>query len=293
MNKENKIKLGISGGSLKEPIKKLFKMNGYNFEINEAFSTVEIDDSDIEGFYARAKEIAPLISKGVLDAGIVSRTAIAETDANLEEVCDLGTANPVWEETNLVLAVQEESSVKSIKDLQGKKIITRAPEITKKFLKKNGVDALVEFSDGTNESRLPDFADAIVEFTNTGATFRFFGIRTLEILMKDSLVLAANRQTLADPQKKEKIENLGLLLKGARVAQEHSGLMFHASNDMMEAVFKAAPALKRPTVTHLRGENWFDVFVVCKKKEIRRLVPDLKQIGCTDIVEFPLTKVVV
>jgi len=292
MKKRKKIKLGISGGTLKEQINELFAMSGYDFEINEIFSTVYIDDPEIECFYARAKEIAPLIEKGILDAGLVSRAAIAETKAKLTEICNLGTINPVWQETKLVLAVPKGSPIKSLKDLNGKKIITRVPEITKEFLKKNKISAIIEFSDGSNESRVPDFADAVAEFTNTGGTLKAFSLKILAVLMDDSLILAANSGSSKNVWKKEKIENLGLLLKGARTAQEMVGVMLHASNEMLEDVFRILPALKKPTVTHLRGENWFDVFTVAKKVEVRNLIPKLKKIGCTDIVEFPLTKVV-
>lgn len=293
MKKTKKIKFGIPGGTLKEPIEKLLDKAGYDLTINEKLSTVYINDPEIECFFARAKETVPLVDKGVLDGGIVSRAVIAETKARVIKVCDLGTLNPAWEETRLVLAASEKGPIKSLKDLKGKKIITRVPGITKEFLKKKKISAIVEFSDGTNESKVPGFADAVVEFTNTGTTLRAFDLEILAVLMKDSIILIANSNSLRNRWKKEKIENLGLLLKGARVAQEMAGLMFHASNDMMEKVLKVLPALKKPTVTRLRGENWFDVFAVASEKKIRELIPKLKKIGCTDIIEFPLNKVVI
>jgi len=293
MRKENKIKFGIPSGFLKESIEKLFKMSGYDFRIDEKLSTAYIDDSEIECFFARAKEIAPLIDKGILDGGILSRVVIAETKVNLKEIYNLETLDPTWEETRLVLAAPENSSIKLLKDLEKKKIITRVPELTKNFLKKHKISAIIEFSDNTNESRVPIYADAVVEFTNTGATLKFYKLRILAVLMKDSIIIAANQKSLKNKWKKEKIENLGLLLKGARTAREYNGLMLHASNKIMEEVLKVLPALKKPTVTHLRGKNWFDVFTVAKKKKIRELIPKLKKIGCTDIVEFPLNKVIV
>ncbi len=293
MKKQNKIKLGISGGALREPLEEIFNKAGWKLLVNRKLSTIYIDDPEIECFFARAKEIAPLISRGVLDSGIVSRVAIAETKVNLKIVDDLGTADPAWSQTRLVLAVPENSSIKSLRQLAGKKIITRVPEITKEFLRKHKISSLIEFSDETNESRVPAFADALVEFTNTGATLRNFRLKVLEVVMKDSVVLAANPESLKSKWKNEKIENLGLLLKGARLGQEMVGLMLHASNDMLEEVFLVLPALKKPTVTHLRGENWFDVFTVIKEKEARKLIPLLKKIGCTDIIELPLNKVVI
>lgn len=288
-----KIKFGIPGWTFKEPLERLFRETGYDFKINEKSSAIYIDDQEIDCFLGRAKEIAPLIERGILDGGIVSKATLAETKIKLIEICNLGTLDPAWKETKLVLTVPEKSSIKSLKDLKGKKIVTRVPEITKEFLRKNKIPAIIEFSDGTNEVKVPSFADALVEFTNTGATLRFYNLKILAVLMKDSVVLVANEKSLKNKWKKEKMENLAILLKGARLAQEYSGLMLHASNDMMEEVLKVLPALKKPTVTQLRGENWFDVLTVANRKEIRKLIPKLKKIGCTDIVEFPLNKVVI
>ncbi len=293
MKKENKIKFGIPGGFLKKSVEELFKMSGYDFRINEKLSMVYIDDPEIECFFARAKEIAPLVERGILDGGIVSRTVIAETKTKIIDVSDLGVLDPNWEETKLVLAVPKSSPIKSLNDLKEKKIITRVPEITKGFLKRHKISAIIEFSDSTNESRVPVYADAVVEFTNTGTTLKFYNLKILAVLMKDSIIIAANPKSLKNKWKRKKIEDLGLLLKGARTAQEYSGLMLHASNNIMEEVLKILPALKKPTVTHLRGENRFDVFTVAKIKEIRELIPKLKKIGCTDIVELPLNKVII
>ena len=136
-------------------------------------------------------------------------------------------------------------------------------------------------------------ADAAVEFSQIGSHLRTYNLRVLETLLETSVVLIANEKSLKNKWKREKIENLAILFKGARLAQEYSGLMLHASDEMMEEVLKVLPALKKPTVTQLRGENWFDVLTVANKKEIRNIIPKLKKIGCTDIVEFPLNKVVI
>lgn len=293
MKKENKIKFGIPGWTFKEPLEELFRKTGYDFEIDEKSSVVYIDDPEIDCFFGRAKEIVPLIRRRILDGGIVSRAALAEAKIKLPEICDLGPLVSISMGTKLVLAVPEKSSIKSLKGLRGKKIITRVPEITKKFLRKNKISAAIEFSDGTNEAKVPFFADALVEFINTGATLEFYNFKILAVLMEDSTVLVANEKSLKNNWKKEKMEDLATLLKGARLAQKMAGLMLHASNDMMEEVLKILPALKKPTVTKLRGENWFDVLTVADKKEIRTILPSLKKIGCTDIVEFPLNKVVI
>jgi len=291
MKKENKIKFGIPGWTLKKPIEELFQKTGYNFKIDEKSLAIYIDDPELDCFFARAKEIAPLVEREVLDGAILSKATIAETKTKLIEICNLGPLYP-GQETKIVLAVPEKSPIKSLKDLKGKKIITRIPEITKEFLKQNKISATIEFSDGTNESRVPTFADALAEFTNTGATLKLFRLKSIAVLMKDSVIITANKKSVKDKWKREKIENLAILLKGARLGQEHTGLMLHASNDMMEEVLKILPTLKKPTVTQLRGENWFDILTVANKKEIRKIIPKLKKIGCTAIVEFPLNKVV-
>ena len=293
MKKINKLKFGIPGWTFREPLEELFRKAGYDFRIDERASSIYIDDADIDCFFGRAKELTPLIKREILDGGIVSRATLAEAKTKLIELENLGPLNPVWGETKVVLAVPAKSKIKSLKDLNGKKIITRVPEITKNFLRKNRVLAVIEFSDGANEAKVPSFADALVEFSNTGATLKSYDLKILAVLMKDSMVISASQKSLKNKWKREKIENLAMLLKGARLAQEMAGLMLHASNDMMEEVLKVLPALKKPTVTYLRGENWFDVLTVANKKEIRDIIPKLKKIGCTDIIEFPLNKVVI
>jgi len=295
MPKENKIKFGFPAGAIKDQTVGLFKMAGYEINFDEKFQKVEIDDPEINCLVTRPIEIAPFVEKGVLDAGIVTEAAVLETKAKVVDVCDLGYEKSLWRKAKVILAVPENSKIKLLRDLKGKKIVTRIPKITKEFLRKNKVSPEVVFSDMlVNESKVGIVADAIVELYNRGSTLRAYNLKPLKILMESGAMLVANKQAfLKDKWKKEKIEGLGYLLKGARLAQEYSGLMLHASNEMMEEVLKVLPALKKPTVTQLRGENWFDVLTVANKKEIRNIIPKLKKIGCIDIVEFPLNKVVI
>jgi len=292
MKKIKKIKFGFPWEYLREGAIELFKKAGYEVNVDEHTYQIEVDDPEIECITSKVEELAPLVEKGVVDVGITEKAFILDSKAKVIEIVDLNYGYKTWKKAKIILAVPENSKIKSVRDLRGKKIITWVPEITKDYLKKHGVKAEIEFTNLPAEPKCPRFADGIIEFMNTGSSLRKFHLKVLDVLMETSPRLIANNETWKDKWKREKIENLAILLKGARLAQEYTGLMLHASNEMMENVLKILPALKKPTVTQLRGENWFNVLTVAKKKEIRNIIPKLKKIGCTDIVEFPLNKVV-
>lgn len=287
------IKFGIPTRFLLPPTLVIFKAAGYNLEIDRTTFQANIDDQEIECFLGRTAEIAEMVGDGILDAGISRKDRVLETGAEVKEICDLNyTRKGIWGKGKIMIVVPKTSQIKTVKDLKGKTIITRLPKITEEFLKKHKVSAKIEISDTPSESQIGNLVDAGVEFVLTGCTLASYNLKPLAEIMETSAVLIANKKALEDKWKREKIENLGLLLKGARLAQEMVGLMLHASNEMMEKVLKILPFLKKPTVTHLRGENWFDVFTVVNKKTVRKLIPRLKRIGCTDIIEFSLRKVI-
>ena len=290
--KINKIKFGFPGDSFLNQTIKLFEAAGYEVNLKEGIYQLNIDEPEIECNLFDTGEIAQYVEKGIIDAGITKTAFILDHKIDVVELVQLNYRNETWRNGKVVLAVPETSKIKSVKDLEGKKILSRVPEITKNYLRKHKVRAVVEFTERPGEPRISALGDALVEFTSTGETLRTYHLRVLNVLMETSPILVANKRSWQDKWKREKIENLAMLLMGARLAQEYSGLMLHASNDMMERVLKVLPSLKKPTVTHLRGENWFDVLTVAKKKELRDIIPKLKKIGCTDIVEFPLNKVV-
>lgn len=293
MQEKNKLKFGFPIGALQQETIELFKAAGYDIKFSEELQKLEIDDPEIKFVLARPYPMASFIEKGFLDAGISTDTAILETKAKVRQICNLEFLKPFPSKTKIVVGVPEDSEIKSIKDLQGKRIITRIPNITKEFLKKNKISAELVYSDAPiNEPLVGTVADAIVEFIQFGEFFRAYDLKILTTIAERSFILITNEEALKNKWKREKIENLGILLKGARLAQEMAGLMLHTSNDIMEEVLKVLPSLKKPTVTQLRGQNWFDVLTVANKKEIRKIIPKLKKIGCTDIVEFPLNKVV-
>lgn len=288
-----KLKFGFPTGAIKNHTIELFQRAGYKIGFNEKFQQISLDDDELDCLATRPIEIAPFVEQGFLDAGIATEAALAETKAKVETVCNLGYEMSIWQRAQVLLAVQDRSKIKKLADLKGKTIVTRIPSITKAFLAKNKISAKVVFSDMlVNESKVGLSADATVEIYNRGTTLAAYNLRPIAKIMDSGAVLIASKKALSNKWKKEKIAEIRYALEGARIAQEYSGVMFHASNNMMEDVLKILPSMKKPTVTHLRGQNWFDVFTVAKKKEIRGLIPNLKRIGCTDIVEFSLTKVV-
>ena len=289
----DKLKFGFPIGPLQPEVLELFRAASYDIKFSGELQKINIDDKEIDCVLVRPIPMATLIEKGFLDAGVSTDSAVLETKAKVNIVCDLEYLKPAFGKMKLVVGAPEDSKIRTLKDLNGKKIITRVPNISKDFLKKNKVRAEILYSDAPlNESIVGVAADAIIEFFLFGDFFKAYKLRVLETILERSLILIANKESLKNNWKKEKIENLAMLLKGARLGQEMAGLMLHAANDAMEDVLKILPSLKKPTITQLRGENWFDVLTVANKKEIRKIIPKLKKIGCTSIVEFPLNKVV-
>ena len=291
---KKKLKFGFPLGAWQEDSLQLFKAAGYDIHFDEKFQKIEIDDPEIKCILTRPVAMASFVEKGFLDAGISTEASVFEAGAKVKVICNLEFLKPVPSKTKIVVAVPKNSKIRSIKDLSQKKIITRVPNIAKKFLEKNKISAEIIYSDALlNEPLAGVVCDALIEFARTEDYLKAYNLKVLETLLESSVILIANEDSLKNRWEREKIEGLGYLLKGARLAQEYSGLMLHASNEMMEEVLKTLPSLKKPTVTQLRGENWFDVLTVANKKEIRKIIPQLKKIGCTDIVEFPLNKVVI
>ena len=292
MNKK-RLKFGFPLGVWYEDTIELFRAAGYKVCHDKKFQKIVLDDPEIQCIPARPIPMASFIEKGFLDAGISTEASLLESRAKLRRICDLEFIRPLPSKTKVVLAVPKNSNIRSISDLQGKKIITKIPNIAKDFLKRKKVSAKIIYSDALlNEPLVGLVVDAIIDFAKTGDYLKAYRLRVLHTLLESSVVLVANKKCLKDRWKREKIEGLGYLLKGARLGQEMVGLMLQASDKMMEKVLRIVPSLKKPTVTQLRGENWFDVLTVVPKKEIREIVPKLKRNGCRAIIEFPLNKVV-
>ncbi|MDH5753287.1 MAG: ATP phosphoribosyltransferase [Deltaproteobacteria bacterium] len=286
------LKLGIPKGSLQEATVDLFRRAGYKITISGRSYYPSIDDPGIECLLVRAQEMARYVEQGLLDCGLTGYDWVIENDARVQEVADLvysktGTGKARW-----VLAVPNDSPIKTPADLQGKRIATEAVNLTQRYLEKHGVQAQVEFSWGATEVKPPYLADAIVEITETGSSLRANNMRIVETVLETNTKLIANLNSWERPETRGKIEQIGMLLEGAIRGVSKVGLMMNVHKDSLSDVLSTLPSLHTPTVSTLSDENWVDVMVVMEEIEARDLIPRLKNSGATGIVEFPLNKVI-
>lgn len=288
----NTLKLGIPKGSLEAATVKLFARAGYNITIKSRSYFPSIDDDEIECMLIRAQEIARYVADGVLDAGLTGKDWIMENRANVVEIADLVYSKQSSRPVRWVLAVPNDSPIQSIQDLQGKRIATEAVNLTTDFLKKHGVTAHVEFSWGATEVKAPKLVDAIVEITETGSSLRANNLRIMETIMESNTKFIMNPRAYEDPWKADKVNRLVLMLKGAMNANGKVGLMMNIPKSSLDAVLKILPTNMKPTISELSDSSWVDVNVILDEKSVRELVPDLKQAGAADIVEYPLNKVI-
>ena len=288
----NLLKLGLPKGSLQESTFHLFSKAGYRISSTSRSYFPSIDDAEIKPMLIRAQEMSRYVEDGVLDAGITGRDWVQENGSKVQEVAELIYAKQGLKPVRWVLAVPADSKIKSAKDLQGKRIATELVNVTKQYLKKNGVEASVEFSWGATEAKPPELADAIIEVTETGSSLRANNLIILETVMESSTVVIMNKDSWKDVWKKKKVENLCLLLKGALAAEEKVGLKMNVPRKSLDKVLKVLPALNSPTVADLQDKDWVDVDTVVDEKTVREIVPKLKDAGAEGIVEYPLNKVI-
>ena len=291
---ENKIKLklGLPKGSLQEATVRMFKKAGFNVGISERSYFPSIDDDEIECILFRAQEMSRYVEDGILDVGITGNDWIQENGSNVVRVAELIYAKQSMRPVRWVLAVPEDSKIKSVKGLQGKSVATELVNVTKKFLKKNKVKADVEFSWGATEVKAKIGVDAIVEVTETGSSLRANNLREVCTICESTTQLIANRKSWMIPWKRDKIENLAMLLKGAILAEEKVGLKMNAQKKDLKGVLALLPALKKPTIAPLTDPGWVDVETIIDEKTVRHLIPKLKKAGAQGIIEYPLNKVI-
>ena len=290
----NKIlKLGIPKGSLQERTFAMFKKAGFNISLSDSRSYFpQIDDPEMECILIRAQEIARYVQDGVLDCGLTGKDWVMENKADVVEVADLVYAKKGLGKVKWVLAVSNNSNIKTVKDLEGKRIATEAVNLTKEYLKKNNVKAEVEFSWGATEVKVPELVDAIVEITETGSSLRANNLRIIDTLLESTTKFVANKNSIKDAWKRKKIEEIAMLLKGAIAAEESVGLMMNVEKKNLDKVLSVLPALKNPTISSLSDENWVAVNAIVKEKVVREIVFKLKEAGAEDIVEYPLNKII-
>ncbi|MFH1613206.1 MAG: ATP phosphoribosyltransferase [bacterium] len=287
-----KLILGIPKGSLQNATVLLFKKAGFNIVINERSLIPSIDDDEISLRLLRAQEIPRYVDEGILDAGLTGKDWIKENNAKVQEIIDLIYAKQGLRPVRWVLAVPEHSHIQTIKDLNGKKIATELVNVTKQYLKKNNIKAKVEYSWGSTEIKAPEFVDAIVELTETGASLNAHKLRIIDTLLESTTKLIANKKSWKNLWKHKKIESLSILLQGALLAEQMVGLKMNIHKDNLPKILELLPALKKPTISHLSNENWIAIDTIINEKSVKKLIPDLKRAGAQGIVEYPLNKVI-
>ncbi|HOF57220.1 MAG TPA: ATP phosphoribosyltransferase [Syntrophorhabdaceae bacterium] len=287
-----KLKIGLPKGSLQETTFKLFKNAGYNIKLLERSYVPVIDDPELEGLVIRAQEMARYVEDGILDMGITGYDWVLEQDAKVVELVRLRYGKVGFRGVKWVVAVPESSPIKTVDDLKGKKIATELVSFTKRFLKKRGINASVEFSWGATEVKPPLLADAIIEVTETGASLRANNLRIIDTILESETVLIANKNAWKDKWKKRKMENITILLKGALLAEEKVGLKMNVPKSRLKEVLKILPSLQTPTVSNLSDKDWLAIEVIIDEKTVRDIIPDLKRAGAQGIVEYPLNKVI-
>ena len=288
----NVLKLGIPAGSLQEATGELFRRAGYKITFSSRSYYPTIDDDQIECLLIRAQEMARYVQDGVLDAGLTGYDWIMETGADVHEVAELVFSKVSRRPVRWVLCVPEDSPFQNVSDLQGKRIATEAVGVTTRFLQQHGVTAKVEFSWGATEVKPPKLADAIVEVTETGSSLRANHLRILAEVLQSTTRFIANHQSYADPWKKQKIDDIVLMLKGAMAAEGKVGLMMNVPRECLGKVLALLPALLKPTVADLADKDWVDVSTVLEESIVRQIIPRLKAAGARGIVEHPLSKVI-
>lgn len=286
------LKLGIPAGSLQDATAELFRKAGYSIKFSSRSYYPTIDDEEIECLLIRAQEMARYVEQGILDAGITGYDWILETEAKVVEICELLFSKASRRPVRWVLCVPNDSPVQSVQDLQGKRIATEAVGLTKNFLAKNGVDAIVEFSWGATEVKPPKLADAIVEVTETGSSLRANDLRIVEEVLQSTTRLIANQQAYADPWKRDKLDNIALMLQSCLAAEGKVGLMMNVRRIDLESILNQLPALQKPTVASLSDPDWVDVTTIVEESVVRSIVPQLKAAGAKGIVEYSINKII-
>ncbi|MFH1672667.1 MAG: ATP phosphoribosyltransferase [Pseudomonadota bacterium] len=289
----NKLKLGIPKGSLQDATIALFKRSGWKINVNGRSYFPEINDETIECAICRAQEMSKYVENNTLDAGLTGKDWIEENNSDIHVVEDLVYSKVSQRPARWVLAVPYDSQIKTLEDLEGKKVATELVNFTRRYFADRGITIHTEFSWGATEAKaVSGLADAIVEVTETGSTIKAHGLKIIHELMQTNTQLIANHIAWTDPWKREKIEQIALLLKGALKGEELVGLKMNVSKDNMQQVIEVLPSLNAPTVAPLYNSDWFSVETVVSSARVRDLIPELMKMGAEGIIEYALNKVI-
>lgn len=290
---EEKLKLGVPKGSLQKATIELFRRSGWKINVNGRSYFPEINDKDIDCAICRAQEMSRYVENETLDAGLTGKDWIAENSSDIHVVSDLVYSKVSARPARWVLAVPYNSPIEKLEDLQGKKIATELLEFTKRYFAERKIDVDVEFSWGATEAKVVSgLADAIVEVTETESTIRAHGLKIIHELMQTNTQLIANHKAWANPEKREKIEQIAMLLKGALLGDKLVGLKMNAPEKSLEKLVGLLPSLNAPTIASLYKSDWVSVETVVDSSVVRDLIPDLLKNGAEGIIEYPLNKVV-
>ena len=286
------LRLGLPKGSLQESTLKLFKKAGYNVSVNARSYYPVFDDIEIEAMLIRAQEMAKYVDDGVLDAGLTGKDWVLEQGADVKEVAELNYAKGGLRPVRWVIAVPNDSKIKKIEHLNGKRIATELVGFTKKYLKSKKIKADVDFSWGATEVKPPYLADAIVELTETGSSLKANNLRVIETILESSTRFIANKKAWKNSWKKLKMQNIVLLLKGALAAEKKVGLKMNVPQKSLKRVMSLLSSLHSPTVSGLSDTGWYALEVVIDEKIVRDIIPKLKSVNAEGIIEYPLNKVI-
>mgnify|MGYP000598294353 FL=1 len=287
----NKLKIALPKGSLQEPTLELLKKAGYNIHVSSRNYRPTSDDSELDIYLIRAQEIGRYLGQGFIDCGITGLDWAYENGVDLADIGELAYSKATARPTKWVLVVPQDSPIKTVKDLQGKRIATEAIGMTERYLAEHGVEADIEFSWGATEVKVPDLVDAIVDVTETGSSIRANNLRIVDTLLSSYPHFYANPESYQDEWKKAKIDKLFLLINGALRAKDEVGLKMNIPKSNLDAVLAKLP-VERPTISALTDEDWVAIEVIISEKVVRDIIPELKNLGAEDIIEYPLNKIV-
>ena len=289
----NQLKLGLPKGSLEKATIALFEKAGWLIKPAARNYFPEIDDSELDCSICRPQEMSRYVEDGMLDAGITGKDWTMENESDTVLVCDLVYSKVSRRPTRWIVAVAGDSDIETIEDLEGKKISTELVNVTKRFFDKKGINVTIEFSWGATEAKVVSgLADAIVEVTETESTIRAHGLKIIYELMESNTQFIASREAWDDSWKREKIENIALLLQGALNADRIVGLKMNVANEKLEEIVEILPSINAPTVAPLYNQDWCSVETVVSEDIVRDLIPKLKKSGAEGIIEYALNKVI-